>query len=169
MYKQSFDPIISPEPRVLILGSLPGDLSLKMNQYYGHPRNRFWQILFKIFNVELSDDYQTRKQIILQHHLALWDVANSAVRKGSMDVNMKNEIPNNIEGLLMKYPTIERIIFNGKKSEKLFWKYFDKKSSIRYISMPSTSPANAQYSLQKLVDYWKNAIILNASANSKSN
>lgn len=159
MQKQSFNPIISKEPRILILGSLPGDLSIEINQYYGHPRNRFWKILFDIFNVEFSEDYEIKKQIILENHLTLWDVANSAERKGSMDIDMKNEIPNQIDNLSTENPSIKKILFNGKKAEQLFWKYFDKKSSIEYISLPSTSPANAQYSFEKLVDSWKNAIV----------
>ncbi|MFV0148178.1 DNA-deoxyinosine glycosylase [Empedobacter falsenii] len=159
MHKQSFAAITSEQPKTLILGSLPGDLSLEVNQYYGHPRNRFWKILFEIFNHEFSDDYEIRKQLILAHHLALWDVAHSADRKGSMDVDMKNEIPNKIEDLLIKYPTIDKIIFNGKKAYQLFWKYFEKKTFIEYISVPSTSPANAQFSYERLIEIWKKAII----------
>lgn len=159
MYKQSFESIISLEPRILILGSLPGDLSLELNQYYVHPRNRFWKMMFEIFGTGFSEDYEVRKQLILQNKLALWDVAHSAERKGSMDVDMKNVSPNQIHELLTEHPTIEKIIFNGKKAEQLFWKYFDKKTSIEYISLPSTSPANAQFSYERLIEIWKNAII----------
>ncbi len=159
MHKQSFTAIISEQPKTLILGSLPGDLSLEVNQYYGHPRNRFWKMIFEIFETEFSEDYEVRKQLILQNKLALWDVAHSAYRKGSMDVDMKNVSPNQIDELLNEHPTIEKIIFNGKKAEQLFWKYFDKKTSIEYISLPSTSPANAQFSYERLLKIWKNAII----------
>lgn len=159
MHKQSFAAIISEQPKTLILGSLPGDLSLEVNQYYGHPRNRFWKMMFEIFVTEFSEDYEIRKQLILQNKLALWDVAHSAYRKGSMDVDMKNVSPNQIDELLTEHPIIEKIIFNGKKAEQLFWKYFDKKSSIEYISLPSTSPANAQFSYERLLEIWKNAII----------
>ena len=82
MHKQSFAAIISEQPKTLILGSLPGDLSLEVNQYYGHPRNRFWKMMFEIFETEFSEDYEIRKQLILQNKLALWDVAHSAERKG---------------------------------------------------------------------------------------
>ncbi|MGV0965537.1 DNA-deoxyinosine glycosylase [Empedobacter falsenii] len=159
MHKQSFTAIISEQPKILILGSLPGDLSLEVNQYYGHPRNRFWKMIFEIFETEFSEDYEVRKQLILQNKLALWDVVHSAYRKGSMDVDMKNVSPNQIDELLNKHPTIEKIIFNGKKAEQLFWKYFDEKTSIEYISLPSTSPANAQFSYERLIEFWKNAII----------
>lgn len=159
MHKQSFAAIISEQPKILILGSLPGDLSLEVNQYYGHSRNRFWKMMFEIFVTEFSEDYEIRKQLILRNNLALWDVAHSAERKGSMDVDMKNVSPNQIDELLNEHPTIEKIIFNGKKAEQLFWKYFDKKTSIEYISLPSTSPANAQFSYERLLEIWKNAII----------
>ena len=124
------------------------------------PKDRdFWKMMFEIFETEFSEDYEIRKQLILQNKLALWDVAHSAERKGSMDVDMKNVSPNQIDELLNEYPTIEKIIFNGKKAEQLFWKYFDKKTSIEYISLPSTSPANAQFSYERLLEIWKNAII----------
>ncbi|WP_314241339.1 DNA-deoxyinosine glycosylase [Empedobacter tilapiae] len=159
MYKKSFESIISLEPRILILGSLPGDLSLEINQYYGHPCNRFWKMMFEIFETEFSEDYGMRKKLILQNKFALWDVAHSADRKGSMDAEMKNVLPNQIDELLNEHPTIKKIIFNGKKAEQLFWKYFDKKLSIEYISLPSTSPANAQFSYERLMEIWKKAII----------
>ena len=116
-------------------------------------------MIFEIFETEFSEDYEVRKQLILQNKLALWDVAHSADRKGSMDVDMKNVSPNLIDELLNEHPTIEKIIFNGKKAEQLFWKYFDEKTSIEYISLPSTSPANAQFSYERLIEIWKNAII----------
>ena len=106
MIKQSFLPIIAQEPRILILGSLPGDLSLEMNQYYGHPRNRFWKIMFTMFDEEFSNDYQIREKLIQNNHLALWDVAYSATRKGSMDVDIKDVVPNKIEEMLQKNPSI---------------------------------------------------------------
>lgn len=159
MHKQSFESITSLQPEILILGSLPGDLSLEVNQYYGHPRNRFWKMMFEIFKTEFSEDYEVRKQLILQNKLALWDVAHTAERKGSMDVDMRNVSPNQIDEFLNEHPTIEKIIFNGKKAEQLFWKYFDKKTSIEYISVPSTSPANAQFSYERLIEIWKKAII----------
>lgn len=159
MMKQSFLPILSNEPRILILGSLPGDLSIKENQYYAHPQNRFWKILFAIYNEPFAENYEFRQLLILNHHLALWDVAYSAIRKGSMDIEMKDEKPNKIDELLTEYPTIEKILFNGKKSEQLFFKNFEQKTHINYISLPSTSPANAQYSLDRLIVIWKNALI----------
>lgn len=158
MTKYSFDPIISHEPTVLILGSLPGDLSIEKQQYYAHPRNRFWKMLFEIFEEDWSEEYHDRVNVIQKHHLVLWDVANSAQRKGSLDVDIWDEIPNAIEELLIQYPTIHRIIFNGKKAEKLFDKHFERKNHLHYFSLPSTSPANARYSNEKLMLHWKNAL-----------
>ena len=159
MVKQSFLPIIASEPRILILGSLPGDLSIEMNQYYGHPRNRFWRIMFTINKEDFSEDYQIRERLIQNNHFALWDVAYSATRKGSMDVDILDVVPNKIDELLKKYPTIRQLIFNGKKAEQLFKKHFEQKSTIIYTSLPSTSPANAQFSTDRLIEIWKKALI----------
>ena len=104
MVKQSFLPIIASEPRILILGSLPGDLSIEMNQYYGHPRNRFWRIMFTINKEDFSEDYQIRERLIQNNLFVLWDVAHSATRKGSMDVDILDVVPNKIDELLKKYP-----------------------------------------------------------------
>ena len=159
MTKHSFDPILSNHPSILILGSLPGDLSLDFQQYYAHPRNRFWTLLFKIFNQEFSLKYEDRIQLIKNNQMILWDVAHSAERMGSLDNDIINERPNAIEELLTQYPSIRRIIFNGKKAEKLFDKYFKRKDHLAYFSLPSTSPANARYTNEKLMDHWRNALI----------
>ena len=158
MVKQSFLPIIAREPRILILGSLPGDLSIEMNQYYGHPRNRFWRIMFTINKEDFSEDYQIRERLIQNNHFVLWDVAHSATRKGSMDDDILDVVPNKIDELLKKYPTIRQLIFNGKKAEQLFKKHFEQKSIIIYTSLPSTSPANAQFSTDRLIEIWKKAL-----------
>lgn len=158
MIKQSFSPIIGKEPTMLILGSLPGDLSIKMNQYYAHPRNRFWQLMFKIFDRNYSEDYTERIQLIKDNNIVLWDVTYSAIREGSMDSNIKDEVLNLIQELLDEHQTINKILFNGKKSEQLFMKNFERNPSIHYFSLPSTSPANAKFSTQDLIKIWKEAI-----------
>lgn len=158
MKKYSFDPIISPQPKILILGSLPGDLSLELQQYYGHPQNRFWKLMFHLFHLEYSTDYNIRQQFIKDHHIALWDVAHSASRVGSMDSDMKNEVPNPIHQLLAEYPSIDKVIFNGKKAEGLYLKHFKPLNHIHYFSLPSTSPANARYTFDKLEHIWSEAL-----------
>lgn len=159
MDKKSFNPIIPTQPQILILGSLPGDLSIAVNQYYGHPRNRFWKVLFDIYNVEHQIDYSARINFALMHQIAIWDVAHSAFRKGSMDVDIKDVVPNAIDDLLDNYPSIQKVIFNGKKAEQLFKQFFEQRNSIQYFSLPSTSPANASYSYEKLYSIWSEAIL----------
>ena len=159
MDKKSFEPIISSQPQLLILGSLPGDLSIAAHQYYAHPRNRFWKLLFDVFNGEYQMDYSARIEFALSHQIAIWDVAYSAFRPGSMDVDIKNVVPNAIDELLITYPTIKKVIFNGKKAAQMFNQFFGRKENIDYYVLPSTSPANASYSYDELYSIWEEAIL----------
>ena len=155
MLKQSFAPIIPSQPKILILGSLPGDLSIAKDQYYAHPQNRFWKVLFALFGQEFTSDYPERIKLLHQHQITLWDVCASAIRPGSMDTAISEVIPNTIPQLLAEQPTITKVIFNGQKAQKLFEKYFKKQENLSYITLPSTSPANAQFSLDKLLQHWE--------------
>lgn len=155
MLKQSFPPIISQNANILILGSLPGDLSISKNEYYAHPQNRFWKVLFALFEKPYSTDYSEKVQLLHDQKIALWDVCASAHRPGSMDIDITNVIPNDINYLLLQNTTIKTIIFNGQKAQKLFDKHFDKQQNIKYITLPSTSPANAQFSIDKLLVHWR--------------
>lgn len=152
--KQSFPPLECSEAEVLILGSIPGDKSIEKGEYYGHPQNRFWRVMSVSLEVELPSSYDEKIEMLRRGKIALWDVAHTAVRKGSLDHNISDVIPNDIPGFLEKYPTIHTVIFNGKKSEQLFNRYFDKQPDVAYVSMPSTSPANAAFSLEKLCCEW---------------
>ncbi|MBE8714665.1 DNA-deoxyinosine glycosylase [Sphingobacterium hungaricum] len=154
MLKKSFDPIVSENAHTLILGSLPGDQSILLNQYYAHPQNRFWKVLFTIFEEPLSNNYLVRKKLILDHQLAVWDVCASATRKGSMDHAILQEVPNELEKLIVD-KDIKQVFFNGQKAEKLHDKYFTRLPHVNYQSLPSTSPANATYSFSKLCESWK--------------
>lgn len=155
MLKQSFAPIIPLQPRILILGSLPGDLSIAKDQYYAHPQNRFWKILFQLFGKEFTTDYSKRIKLLHQHQIALWDVCASAIRPGSMDTAISEVIPNPIPQFLAEYSSITTIIFNGQKAQKLFDKYFKNQENLHYITLPSTSPANAQFSFDRLLKHWE--------------
>lgn len=154
---KSFKPSIDNNSKVLILGSMPGVKSLKEQQYYAHPQNRFWKVLGQICNVNTLQelDYSQKLTILLQNNIALWDTIKSCKREGSLDSDIQNEIPNNIKKLLKKYPNIENICLNGNKSYSAFKKYFpDLLQKYNCYRMPSTSPANAKYSLDKLVQEW---------------
>ncbi|MGN0032117.1 MAG: DNA-deoxyinosine glycosylase [Candidatus Gastranaerophilaceae bacterium] len=159
---KSFKPSIDNNSKVLILGSMPGAKSLEEQQYYAHPQNRFWKVMGSICNEpKLSElDYETKLQILLNNNIALWDTIKSCKREGSLDSDIQNEKPNNIRKLLKMYPNIETICLNGNKSYSAFKKYFpDFLEKYTCHKMPSTSPANARYSLDALTKEWSKIVL----------
>lgn len=155
MLKKSFLPLINGKTKTLILGSLPGDRSLKQNEYYAHPQNRFWKVIRHLFNSPDVTNYTDKINLLLDHGIGLWDVCAEAARPGSMDLAIKDESPNQIMALLQENPTIEQVVFNGQKAYNLYLKYFEKKEDIIYVCLPSTSPANAKTNLEKLIEHWR--------------
>ena len=151
---KSFSPIIYSDTTILVLGSLPGKKSLELEQYYGHARNRIWKILSHLTAGDIPSSYQQKKELLCKNKIGLWDVAHSAHREGSLDSNIKDESPNDIERLLDNYSSIKVIGFNGKKSEKMFYKYFTEKPEIKYVPLPSTSPANMAISFEDICARW---------------
>ena len=138
----SFPPIIQDGCKVLILGSMPSVTSLEKHQYYGHKQNDFWPMLFDAFGQAYTDDYTIKKELLITHGIALWDVLSSCEREGSLDSSIVSEIPNDIAGLVAQYPTIECIALNGGKAYQSFKKYFPELLKEKQcIKMPSTSPA----------------------------
>lgn len=154
MFKKSFAPIVPPRSKVLLLGSLPGDRSLQENQYYAHPQNRFWKILALLLGATPPLDYTHRIALLHKYHIALWDVCEVAIRKGSMDTDILQERPNQIAHLLRENPSIHTVCFNGQKAQKLYDKYFERTDGIQYIALPSTSPANATFNQERLLAAW---------------
>ena len=137
---------------------MPGITSLQQQQYYGHPRNHFWKIIAHLYNCsEIPDDYEARKAILLENKIALWDVLQFCDRQGSLDVNIKNPIPNPILNLIKENPSLTKIIFNGKGSGKLFHHYFSNLENIDYLIVPSTSAANTMKFESKL-EAWRKAL-----------
>jgi hypoxanthine-DNA glycosylase len=153
--KSSFAPISNPDIEILILGSLPGDKSIEVNEYYGHPRNRFWKILATSSKQVQPQNYKDKLDLLQKLKIGLWDVAQNAVRIGSLDSAIKSEEPNDIETFIANHPNLRIIAFNGKTSEALFNKYFDKKPHMKYISLPSSSPANARFDFEALCKSWQ--------------
>jgi hypoxanthine-DNA glycosylase len=151
---QSFPPIVDSQSRVLILGTMPGEESLRQQQYYAHKQNLFWKILSQVLHEPFTLDYEERKQMLLRHHIALWDTCQSCVRKGSLDSDIKDVVPNTIDVLIKKYTNIKTIAFNGKKAEALYNKYFGHLEHINYLPLPSTSPANASISMDRKLAAW---------------
>jgi len=140
-YIYSFDPIVPKSPKILILGSMPSVLSLEKRQFYGNEKNRFWNVLFYILeNRPAEISYERKLEFLHRHNIALWDVINFCIRPGSLDSNIKNEQPNDIDKLLLQNNTIKYVFFNGTKAKEVYKKYFSFRDDINYILLPSTSP-----------------------------
>jgi len=150
----SFPPIIDKHSKILILGSIPGVKSLEKQQYYGHPQNKFWKIMFELLNEDFTEDYTERIQILKKHHIALWDVIDSCERKGSLDSEIKNEEANRIDELLENHPDIKAIFCNGGKSYKNLQKMLGKNYKIPVFLLPSTSPLHT-ISFERKLEEWK--------------
>ncbi|GGD34654.1 DNA-deoxyinosine glycosylase [Flavobacterium orientale] len=150
----SFPSISNPDAKVLVLGTMPGVASLQLNQYYGHSRNAFWKLLFIIFEDPYTNDYEQRKQLVLKHNLALWDVLQACVREGSLDSAITEEVPNDFTSFLQTLPNLKLIVFNGQKAAKYFNKYVQVSNLYKQVTLPSTSPANARISFEQQLKEW---------------
>lgn len=155
MEKIGFGPTVNEKSRVLILGTIPSIESLRKQERYGHKSNQFWKIIFTLFNKPLPDAYEEKNALLIEHNIAIWDVLESCEGKGSLDSNIVNEKPNDFEAFFKKYPHIKHIFFTGKKAAEFYKKYvgFDKEKT--YITLPSTSPANARMTLAEKIEQWK--------------
>ena len=151
---QSFDPVADTDSRLLILGSMPGVRSLQMQQYYGHPQNRFWKVLANVFQAEVPGTIEEKKAFLLEHRIAVWDVIGQCEITGSSDSSIRNVVPNPISKIL-ETTKIEQIFVNGKKAEQLYQRYIYPQTKRNAICLPSTSPANASWNLEKLTEAWK--------------
>lgn len=149
----SFAPIISEDAQILILGSVPGVKSLEMQQYYAHPQNQFWRIIFHLFNENYTSDYGEKLQVLKRNKIALWDVIDTCERKGSLDSEIRNEETNDIRQLLKNYPNIKAIFCNGQKSFKNLKKIMGKECAIPIFVLPSTSPLHTISFEKKLRDW----------------
>ena len=150
----SFLPIIDKESKILILGSIPGVKSLEMQQYYAHPQNQFWRIIFHLFNENYTSDYVEKLQVLKRNKIALWDVIDTCERKGSLDSEIRNEETNDIRQLLKNYPNIKAIFCNGQKSFKNLQKILGKECAIPIFVLPSTIPLHT-ISFEKKLREWE--------------
>lgn len=155
----SFPPFYSENSKLLILGSFPSVKSREEGFYYGHPQNRFWKVLAAVCGEELPLDTAQKKALLERHGIALYDVIYSCDIIGSGDSSIKNVIPANINEIIGR-SCVSRIILNGKTAEKYFRRYQDSSLWDMAVTLPSTSPANAAFSLQRLIDIWGEALIV---------
>ena len=150
--EHTFKPIYSKDSKILILGSIPSVVSREDNFYYAHPKNRFWKLISKILNVKEPITIEDKTKLILNNNLAIYDVIKSCEIQGSSDSSIKNVEINDIN-YIINNSSIEKIIFNGNKAYELYNKYEKNKFSNTKV-LPSTSPANARYSFEKLYNVW---------------
>ena len=153
---QSFGPVLAPDARVMIVGSMPSVKSLADAQYYAHPRNAFWPILFDVFGTAPTSDYEAKKTLIRANRLALWDVACSCEREGSLDSRMRDIVYNDFAALYARCPDIGTVLCNGGTAHALFVKS-GFAGDRRVIRMPSTSPAYTMPYDRKLA-IWKETL-----------
>ena len=146
-------PLYGPDSRILILGSFPSVKSREQQFFYGHPQNRFWKVIAALFGQEVPRTIPEKKELILSHRLALWDSIASCVITGSSDASIRDVRANDLRIILDNAP-IERIYCNGRKSHEMYGKYILPVLGREAACLPSTSPANAQWSLEKLIEAW---------------
>ena len=156
MICESFEPVYASDAKVLIVGSMPGVKSLQAQEYYAHPRNAFWPILFDVFGQEKTDDYAQKKRLIVENKVALWDVARMCEREGSLDSDMRQIAFNDFGALFAACTQIRAVLCNGGTAHSLFIKsgYAGDKVVLR---LPSTSPAYT-LSYEKKRAAWKEAL-----------
>ena len=147
-------PVYNKNSQILILGSFPSVKSRENHFYYGHPQNRFWKVLSTIVNDVLPETIDEKKDFLLKNHIAVWDVIASCDIEGSSDSSIKNAVPNDFSDI-PKAARIRKIYTNGGTAYKLYHKYCEKVTGIKAMKLPSTSPANASYSLDRLISEWK--------------
>lgn len=157
----SFPPVAAPDARLLILGSMPGKVSLAANQYYAHPRNLFWPIMGELFGARPELPYEARLEILLKSGLALWDVLKECFRESALDSDIVEAtiVANDFAGFLAQHPGIRRIYFNGAKAEQAFRRYalpaISHLPQPELIRLPSTSPANAAIPATTRISQWQ--------------
>ena len=149
-----FPPVCGTDPALLILGSFPSVRSRAEGFYYGHPQNRFWRVLSALLQEPLPVTPEEKRRMLLAHRIALWDVAAACEVTGSADASLREVTPNDVAGLLREH-RISRVYTNGRTAEALYRRFILPASGVEPIALPSTSPANAAWSLDRLLDAWR--------------
>lgn len=152
--KHNIPPLYNENSRYLILGSFPSAVSRADQFFYAHPQNRFWKVLAAVFSAPVPATIEEKKRLILSNNLALFDVIASCKIAGSADSSVTDVVPNDLTPIL-RTGRIERIFVNGKTAEKYYLKYLAEKTGMACVCLPSTSAANASYSLEKLIAAWQ--------------
>lgn len=154
IFTHTFEPIFDKNSEILVLGSFPSVKSRENNFYYAHSQNRFWRVVASVYSCPVPKNVEEKKNMLLSNKIAVWDVIKSCEITGSADSTIKSVIPNDLSEIL-SVADIKKIYANGKTAQSLYNKYIKKNTGVDIISLPSTSPANAAYSLEKLIKEWK--------------
>ena len=158
----SLPPVVDDRTRVLVLGSMPGEMSLRMQQYYAHPRNAFWRIMNDIIGVDVQADYPRRLEALRSAGIGLWDVLSFCERSGSLDSAIARDTmeANDFEALFTQYPGITRVFFNGAAAEQAFVRLVAPRIdlSVKWSRLPSTSPANAAMPYDAKLRAWRSVL-----------
>ena len=152
--RHGFLPVYDRHSEVLILGSFPSVKSREGQFYYHHPQNRFWQVVSRILGEKLPKTVEEKKIMLLKNHIAVWDVIESCDIIGSSDSSIKNVVAADI-GRILKEADIQAVYVNGGKADSLYRKYCEPQTKKKAVKLPSTSPANASWSLERLIEAWK--------------
>ena len=150
-----FEPLFDENAEILILGSLPSVKSREQGFFYGHKQNRFWRLMARLYGEAepAYDDIEAKKAIILNNHIALWDSIYSCDIIGSSDSSIKNVVPTDLKRVV-EQSHVRRVYCNGSTSGKYYEKYHEARLGIRAVTLPSTSPANAAWTLERLTEAW---------------
>ena len=147
------EPTYDSHSRILILGSFPSVKSREMMYFYGHPQNRFWRVVAALYKEEVPMTVEERHAFLIRNRIAAWDSIHQCTIVGSSDSSIKDVIPNDLSPILNAAP-IETIYCNGKTSWNMYHKYIEPATKREAVCLPSTSPANAAWSLDKLIEAW---------------
>lgn len=154
----SFPPVIGPQTRILIIGSMPGEASLRAREYYAYRYNQFWRVVFDVFeNGRPPNNYADKTHTLLRHGLGLWDALASCKRQGSLDGHILRPVPNDFPGLLTRYPQVHTLLFNGTAAFKFYKQAFGVPDRTHAV-LPSTSPAHAARSYAQKLALWRHAL-----------
>lgn len=157
--KHEFEPVFDRDCKILVLGTLPSVKSRENNFYYGHPQNRFWKLIAALFDENnVPQTIEQKKEMLLRNHIAVWDVISECDIIGSSDSSIKNVVPTELS-VILNNAGIDKIYANGGKAYELYMKYQYEKTRREIVKLPSTSPANAAYSIDRLIKCW-NVMVL---------
>ena len=159
---EGFPPVASQDAKILILGSMPGEISLKAKQYYANPRNAFWRVMAELFRFDADAPYEQRLRSLVENRVALWDVVEKCYRPGSLDTSIEDDsiVVNDFVSFYSGHPGIDAIFFNGTKAEQAYRKYVvpglpPPMRTHSLCRLPSTSPANARLTLSAKSEKWR--------------